>query len=163
MNLIIVYYIAGIALAVAGFIWLGVAWSWYVSFPVPYIWLVWAFTSIFWFVGSWLFLSIPLRQNVKIKHLRERGVRIKSKFFNVETNFQLRVNYQYPYYVQSVGVDPKTGGKVMFRSEDIWFDPTSLIKEGQEIEVVIDPENPNDYLVDLSFLAEKVKEFRQAA
>ncbi len=153
-----VYYICGIVLIVAGFVWLGVAWIWYRSFPVPYLWLVWAVTSPIWFATSWFFLSIPIGYKMKMARLRARGVRIKTKFFNVEINFLFSVNSQHPYYIESVGTNPKTSERTIFRSGDIWFNPQPFVSKDQEIEVVIDPERPQDYFMDVSFLADKVKE-----
>ncbi len=163
MSMNVMLIIGGIGFGIAGCIWLWIAWSWYTSFPLPYIWLVWAVSSVLWFAASWILLSGPLLQRARMRHLKQVGVRIKTKFFNVETNFRVRMNYQYPYYVQSVGADPKSGEKLMFRSEDIWFDPTSLIDKGQDIDVIIDPQNPSEYVMDLSFLANKVNELGRSA
>jgi hypothetical protein len=70
----------------------------------------------------------------------------------------VRINAQYPYVVQTVGVNPKTGEKMMYRSENLWLNPEPLLQGVKDIDVLIDPENPNIYMMDLSFFEQKFKE-----
>ena len=158
MSLNIVFFICGIAFALAGCIWLWTAWSWYTSFPVPYVWLVWVLTSPIWFLGALVFLSIPVGAKMRAKRLAEKGVRIRTKFFNVEINFLLEVNSRHPYVIQTVGASPKTGEKLIFKSGDIWFNPEPFARAQESIDVLIDPDDPNCYMMDISFLEKAVKE-----
>jgi Protein of unknown function (DUF3592) len=84
-------------------------------------------------------------------YLREHGVRIETKFQGVELNTSLRVNGASPYRVVTQWQDPASSELHLFRSENLWFDPSDYIK-GRQITVFIEPGNPKKYAVDVSFL-----------
>ncbi len=46
---------------------------------------------------------------------------------------------------------PGDGGVQVFRSENLWFDPTDDLKR-EAVTVYVDPRNPRRYAMDVSFL-----------
>lgn len=99
------------------------------------------------------FISILFRhlKQKKTKYLLDNGKRIVTKFENVQLNSDIKVNNRNPFLICSRWLNPNTNELHIFKSEDIWFDPTEFIKT-EEIKVIIDPNDPKKYLMDTSFL-----------
>ena len=57
-----------------------------------------------------------------------------------------------PYAIFAQWHDPATNKVHVFKSQSIWFDPTDHVEIGEEIEVLIDANNPKRYYVDVSSL-----------
>ncbi|MEN2402185.1 DUF3592 domain-containing protein [Flavobacterium sp. MC2016-06] len=111
------------------------------------------FGLVFFLVGFSIILFGYLKKK-KAKYLLETGKRISTKFKSVEINYALEVNNRNPFQIISQWIDPTTNQLYIFESDSIWFDPTDFIKT-EEIAVMIDPENPKKYHMDISFLPER--------
>jgi hypothetical protein len=61
------------------------------------------------------------------------------------------VNGRSPYQIISQAPDPASNTVRVFESENIWFDPSEYIKS-ETIDVLLHPENPKKYVMDISFL-----------
>ncbi len=83
--------------------------------------------------------------------LRQHGRRVKTSYKGVELNQSLRVNGRSPYQIISQSPDPASNSVRVFESDNIWFDPSEYIK-GETIDVLVDPNNPKKYVMDISFL-----------
>lgn len=106
--------------------------------------------AVFFFTGFSFFLSERSKQK-KIDFLQLSGKVITTKFIGVQLNSGATSNGSYPYFICTEWLDPKTNEILFFESDDIWFDPTEFIKT-DEINVLIDPNDPNKYVMDISFL-----------
>lgn len=84
-------------------------------------------------------------------YLRAQGMPIQTKFQGVELNTSLHVNGVSPFRVVTQWRNPATSELHVFRSENLWFDPSDHIKT-EHITVFVDPADPKKYAVDLSFL-----------
>ncbi|WP_447957893.1 DUF3592 domain-containing protein [Vreelandella sp. EE7] len=85
------------------------------------------------------------------KALMETGLRIESTFQGVERNTGLSVNGKNPYQVVSQWLNPATMQVHVFKSANIWFDPSTYIST-DTVAVYIEQDNPKNYYMDLSFL-----------
>lgn len=83
--------------------------------------------------------------------LRQHGRRVRTSFTGIELNESVRVNGRSPFHIVSQVADPGTNAVRVFQSENIWFDPSEYIK-GETIDVLVDPNDPKKYLMDISFL-----------
>jgi Protein of unknown function (DUF3592) len=83
--------------------------------------------------------------------LRQNGRHIQAEFIRVELNTTLEINGENPYRIVCQWLDPASNQMHIFRSPDIWFDPTKYITK-KTLEVLMDPNNPHRYLVETSFL-----------
>ncbi len=104
-----------------------------------------------------LFVIIPgvvlyfyFKRKQEIQWLKENGKTVIAKVNGVELNTSLKVNGQSPYLIKSQWLDTVTNTMHIFNSENIWYDPTQYVKD--EIEVLIDPNNPKLYYVKTDFL-----------
>jgi hypothetical protein len=106
--------------------------------------------AVFALVGGGMLLSRRAARR-SAEDLRLRGRRVQARFQAVERNGALRVNGRSPWRITCQWVDPATGLLHVFRSENLWFDPTDHIRTS-ELTVFVDPRNPKRHHVDLSFL-----------
>ncbi len=105
---------------------------------------------VFFLVGGGIVLAGALKAR-RVAHLRVNGRSIEAEFQAVERNTSLRVNGKHPYRVLAQWRNPSTSEVHVFRSDNLWFDPSDFVK-GRKIRVLIDKENPRKYHVELSFL-----------
>ncbi len=106
--------------------------------------------GVFFLVGSGMILVPRLKEN-RDQYLREQGVPIKTEFQRVVKDESLEVNGRNPYRILTQWQNPSTSEIHVFKSNNLWYDPTSHIKSRQ-ITVFIERDNPKKYVVDLSFL-----------
>lgn len=108
--------------------------------------------TAFFLFGAGLFLYAFLNKR-KIAYLKSKGVPIRAEFEGVHLNTAYRSNGRSPYRVHAQWLNPKTSKLHLFKSENIWFNPSDYIKEDQ-LTVLIDERNPKKHYIDLSFLPE---------
>ncbi len=109
-----------------------------------------ALGSIFFLIGAGIIITTLLKGR-KEEYLKKNGVPIETDFQSVELNGSLSVNGRHPFRVLSQWRNPATSEVHLFHSNNLWYDPTSYITS-KRITVFIEPDNPKNYLVDLSFL-----------
>src|SRR6218665_1718264 len=106
--------------------------------------------TIFFLIGALSYLFGYLK-NKRKQNLRETGKQVSAKFTQVQLNTSYTSNGRNPFQIYSQWQDPKTNELYVFKSDNIWFDPTEFVKT-DTMRVFIDPENPKKYVMDLSFL-----------
>ncbi len=106
--------------------------------------------TVFFLIGFGIIWFGILKQK-KFQYLRNNGKRIDTKFIQVHLNYSMTENGRNPFQISSQWLDPKTNEMYVFESENIWFDPTEFIKT-DDIKVLINPDNPKKYMMDISFL-----------
>lgn len=107
---------------------------------------------VFFSIGFSIIMAGRLKAK-KIQNLKTNGSPIETQFQSVEVNGALKVNGRSPYQIFTQWTNPESGKLHIFKSENIWFDPTSFIKQNK-ITVLITRGNPKRYYVDTSFLPE---------
>jgi len=106
--------------------------------------------AAFFLIGAGLWLSTRLKGQ-RDEYLRARGMPIQTKFQGVEINRSFEVNGAHPFRIVTQWQNPATSEVHIFKSNDLWFDPSDYIKH-EQVTVFIEQNNPKNYLVDLSFL-----------
>ncbi len=104
----------------------------------------------FFLVGA-LMILVPLVRKGRGAKLRETGQLVVARVQGVEQNTALVMNGQSPFRIVTQWQDPATATIHVFRSDNLWFDPSDHIP-GDSINVYIRPDNPKRYWVDTSFL-----------
>lgn len=107
---------------------------------------------VFFAIGASLFLFDRKKKNL-LKNLKLNGTRIDADFISININYSFSVNGRNPYQIITQWQNPSTSKLHIFKSDNIWFDPTDYITK-DKIKVLIDKRNPKKYVVDLSFLPE---------
>lgn len=118
---------------------------------------LWGGTAVLGAIGS-VFLFSGLSMTVlgklkyrKINYLKRQGTPVEAKFQRVDTNSAVRLNGKHPYQIYTHWINPRTTELHVFKSENIWFDPTDYITQ-EMITVFLERNNPKKYYVDISFL-----------
>ena len=65
------------------------------------------------------------------QYLRRHGTPVQTEFQNVELNTALRVNGRHPWRIVTQWKNPASGELHLFRSDNLWFDPTRHISAQQ--------------------------------
>ncbi|HKU90636.1 MAG TPA: DUF3592 domain-containing protein [Steroidobacteraceae bacterium] len=89
----------------------------------------------------------------KKHYLMAYGNAIETEVQGVERNTSLEINGKHPWRIASQWLDPGSNAVRIFYSENLWFDPSSFVKRKQ-VTVLLDPNNPKRYHMDVSFLPE---------
>lgn len=117
---------------------------------------LWFLPLIFGFMGT-IFTSIGAGFGIatylhrkKIEWLTTNGQRIKAHFQSVQIDRSQRSKYRRPFRIYCQWQDTLSNKLYVFKSDAIWFDPSPYIT--QQIDVLIDPQNPKKYWVDTSSL-----------
>lgn len=120
----------------------------------------WGLTMMFGYVGvvALLFGLAPLlwlkHKAKKTKTLMSTGRPVEATIQGVYPNKRFKVNGKNPFQIHAQWQDPATQNVYVFKSDNIWFDPTHYIKK-ERITVFINPENLKKYYMDISFLPDK--------
>jgi len=106
--------------------------------------------------GTFLLVSagmilVPMLKARRDDYLKHQGTPIETEFQSVEINGSLSVNGRHPFRVVTHWQNPSTSEIHVFRSNNLWYDPSDYIKRDR-ITVFIEKGNPGKYFVDLSFL-----------
>lgn len=105
---------------------------------------------VFGLVGGGMLVFGAARGRSK-DYLQKNGVQVHAKFQSVEHNTNLTVNGRSPYRIVCQWQHPQTKVVHLFRSENLWFDPSDHIP-GDTVPVLVDESNLKRYWVDTSFL-----------
>ena len=114
-----------------------------------------ALGAVFFAIGAGIIL-FAVYQARKAADLMKNGKRCLTTVQRVELNEHLRVNGKNPYQVLTQWQNPATGQTRIFRSNNVWFDPSEYLN-GRNVTVFVGRGNPDRYHVDLSFLPESAK------
>jgi len=106
--------------------------------------------SVFGLVGGGM-LAYGAVKNRTNAHLQKNGVEIHASVQRVEQNTGLTVNGRSPFRIVCQWQHPQTRELHVFRSENLWYDPTDHVNQ-EKIPVLVDEGNLKKYWVDTSFL-----------
>ncbi|MBK5971170.1 MULTISPECIES: DUF3592 domain-containing protein [Thiorhodovibrio] len=108
--------------------------------------------SLFLLIG--LGFSLPLvlsrRRRARLHHT---GKPVQTTVTDVHQDSRFSARGRHAYRITTQWQNPRTGKVHVFTSEPVWFDPTDYLNRSH-VTVLIDPERPNRYAMDLSFLPE---------
>lgn len=111
--------------------------------------------SVFFLIGAGIIL-VTILKGRRDEYLKRHGMRIDTEFLSVDINKALTVNGRHPFRILTQWQNPSTSEVHIFESNNLWFDPSSYIKD-KRITVFIERNNPRKYYVDLSFLPKLAK------
>lgn len=106
--------------------------------------------GVFFLVGAAILVATRLAGQ-RSERLRMLGTPVQANFQQVELNESLRVNGAHPFRIVAQWQDPATSQVHVFRSANLWFDPSDYLKS-KTLTVYVDPADPRKYLLDTSFL-----------
>ena len=105
-------------------------------------------------IGFTLPYLLSARAQRRAEWFQHNGLRVIANVTGVELNESFSVNEAHPYRMICRWKNPATGKEQVFRSDNLWSDPTAYVRDKQ-VGVFIDPANTERYWVDTSFLPNK--------
>lgn len=88
------------------------------------------------------------------KWLKQHGKTVTAVIAGVEQNPLVKVNGKLPWRLKATWTDPKTGRAHLFYSQNYWYDPSPILNR-DSVEALINPDKPEEYQLDTSFLPKK--------
>lgn len=98
-------------------------------------------------------LWLGIRDKIKERQALAYTKEIIANLQGVVKNTSLSMNGRSPYQIVAQWVNPETNQLHIFKSKNIWFDPSDYVKK--EILVKADPNNLKKYWMDVSFIPEE--------
>lgn len=100
-----------------------------------------------------------IKRNKLKDYLKSNGSLIQAKIIKVEMNRHYSINDLHPFNIILEYEDRFSNEKYTFKSENIWDDPSFVIKENniEFLNVYIDSRNKKKYYIDLDNLIELMK------
>lgn len=113
--------------------------------------------SIFLVIGG-VGIIIKGRRKALEKKLMSYGDKVFAKIIDVCNNTRYTVNGRHPYVVICQWNNEIDGKEYIFKSGNLWFDPTFAIEQKNidTLPVYIDMKNKKKYVIDTSILADEV-------
>lgn len=113
--------------------------------------------SIFLVIGG-VGIIIKGRRKALEKKLMSYGDKVFAKIIDVCNNTRYTVNGRHPYVIICQWDNEIDGKKYIFKSGNLWFDPTLAIEQKNidTLPVYIDMNNKKKYVIDISILADEV-------
>lgn len=108
---------------------------------------------VFGGVGFGLAIADLHRHRVR-RWLRDHGLHVQATYLGTFLDTSIADGGINPWRLKCQWQHPTTGKVYLMHSDCIWFDPSSYVK-GDTLHVVVDPDNPRRYRVDVDFLPER--------
>ena len=111
------------------------------------------FALVVLLVGYALFWGGIQKRRVRA-WLAQHGMKVRAKLAGAELNTSLKVNGRSPWRLRAQWQHPVTQKVYVFYSDNVWFDPTEFC-DREQVDAVVNADDPRQYVVDTSFLPEK--------
>lgn len=112
--------------------------------------------GIVFLLAGVILMFVPEFRHSKGETLKKNGVPIDTDYQGVELNTRFSVNGRHPFQVVTQWQNPATSEVHVFKSNNIWFDPSNYIHT-DTITVFYEKGDLQQYHVDLSFLPKLAK------
>ena len=109
--------------------------------------LIFGGIGLLFFALGVIFLIVELKKKLRNDKLLGAGNYVMAEVLEVTLNYNVAVNRRHPYIVRCRYQD-MYGNVHIFKSRDLFFDPTDLFKD-QMVKVYVDGENYKHYYVDI--------------
>lgn len=109
------------------------------------------FFAIFGGIGLPM-LVLWLRRRGARQWARQSGFLVLTRFVDVVHDTRVRVNGRSPYRIVSQWQNPRDRKVYRFESDPMWLNPAPYLAGREQIGVKLDPERPQRYWMDTSFL-----------
>lgn len=107
--------------------------------------------ALFFLIGAGITLW-GVMQRRKEEELRLNGTRVEAELQGAEQNTSIGKSGRHPWRLVAQWHDPARNQVHVFRSRNLWFDPTQYVRDRRHVTVFVARGNPSRYHVDVSFL-----------
>ncbi len=123
--------------------------------PRLFFWIFGGIGAVFLILGI-IFLALMLRRRAIHKRIFAEGYYVMATVTSVMPDYNIRINGKCPYFAECSYTDPETGILHLFRSRNIFFDPTAILMDAR-VPVYIEKGNYRHYYVDVDSLLPEVR------
>ena len=109
--------------------------------------LIYGGIGLLFFVLGLIFLIVVAGKKARSDKLLNAGNYVMAQIMEVSLNYNVTVNRRHPYIVRCRYQD-MYGNVHIFKSRDLFFNPTDLLKD-RMVKVYVDGENYKHYYVDI--------------
>lgn len=127
---------------------------------IDLLFLVFPGIGLIFFVIGVIGLLIKLRKKSKTKRLKNSGKKVYANYIETAINTSYSVNGKNPYYIICEWINPKDNKRYIFKSENIWIDPTEIVENENIKQFPVYIDIKNNYLVDLDDLTKNIVDLR---
>lgn len=103
-----------------------------------------------------IFFIINASLRSRRKKLMETGDRLTGTITDITRNYAVRINGRNPFKAECEVIDPYSGEKYLYSSENVTDNISELL--GREVTVYVDRDNKRNYYVDIFELMDKYKD-----
>ena len=115
--------------------------------PMLFLFVFSGIGAVFLVLGVVFLILMFCRRSLQSQIFTE-GHYIMAQVTSVMPNYNVRVNGRTPYIAECSYTDPDTGVLHLFRSRNIYFDPTSILMDAQ-VAVYLRPHDYRHYYMDV--------------
>ncbi|CAJ0704830.1 DUF3592 domain-containing protein [Ralstonia holmesii] len=109
--------------------------------------------AVFALIGGSV-LAMLWRRRKQRAWLAQHGAPIEAQLTGADLDTSMAVNGRNPWRLFAQWLNPTTQTVYEFQSDPIWFDPSPYVQR-ETVSVVINANNPKQYVMDISFLPKK--------
>lgn len=109
--------------------------------------------AFIFFIGLYLFLKTAFSNMKKGKLLRS-GQKIAADLVSIDRNERFRMGDKNPWVIKCRWIDKSIDQEYFFLSNNYTIDPAPYLNGRSQVDVYIDPEYPEKYYMDASFMPE---------
>ncbi|WP_462380253.1 DUF3592 domain-containing protein [Pseudomonas sp. Marseille-QA0892] len=101
---------------------------------------------------SLLILIPAIQGRRRAVELQRTGQPVEADIVEVSMNRMLTINGRSPWKIVAQWQDPTTRKLHVFKSQNLWFDPSRFVADLKQVRVFIDRRDPKRYSMDTGFL-----------
>lgn len=109
--------------------------------------------AFIFFIGLYLFLKTVFN-NLATRKLLASGRKIAADFVSIDRNEKYRMGDKNPWVIKCRWMDKSIDQEYLFLSKNYTIDPAPYLNGRTQVDVYIDPEYPEKYYMDSSFMPE---------
>jgi hypothetical protein len=102
-------------------------------------------------LGLYFFMKYTMVE-FSTKRLIRKGHRISADLVIIGRNEKYRMGDNNPWYIKCRWIDTRDNHEYFFFSKDFIIDPTQYMSGRTQVDVYIDPDNPQKYYMETSFM-----------
>lgn len=124
------------------------------------MWVIFMLLGFSFMLGGAIPIIVMMRKHTGKKALLKKGKKVMAEITDI-IDSSYTFNSSYGKHIVCERLDPLTGMYYRYKSDVIWFNPESMIKQLNitQLPVFLDQKNEKNYYVDMSKLFERVKDF----
>lgn len=118
--------------------------------------------GLIFIIVAGIIIAFKINRSKVIKWLKESGNIVNASYTSIELNTNYTINGRHPYNIICEWYNSSDNKKYIFKSENIWFDPSRTITERniKTFPVYINPNKIKQYYMDVDMILANIVDLR---